>query len=402
MAKLKMIKKMIQSIRDIWLIVGISVFLFALLEGACSFTFLVMDHVTASNTRMFDSRAQADDYRKIPWSEDYFKEFNESSALRWEPYVYWRRKPYNSKYIKVNTDGFRVTPNSEISSENAQPSLRLFMFGGSTMWGTGARDALTIPALLATELRSRGIKVEVVNFGETGYVSTQEVITLLLQLQKGNIPNLVVFYDGGNDTYSAYQQGIAGLPQNEYNRAKEFNLTKRLPEIKRIVVKDTINNLATVRFTKALLRRIGMRKTEQKDEPDYDKGRIVEEAVNLYLNNLELVKSLAVSYKFKYIFYWQPTIFGKNKLSDYEKAEYAREQHLEKFFKETHNILREKTTHPRYEKTFYDLSAIFSHVEEPVYIDWIHLSERGNATIAQAMVEQILYLIPSANGGLPD
>ena len=51
------------------------------------------------------------------------------------------------------------------------------MFGGSTMWGTGARDACTIPSLLARALQGRGMSLEIINFGETGYVRTQEVIT---------------------------------------------------------------------------------------------------------------------------------------------------------------------------------------------------------------------------------
>jgi len=370
--------------RDAWLILGISLLLFALLEVAL--TLLVMDHFAPPDPRNPDVRAKADDYRKVSWGDNYFKAFHESHSERWEPYVYWRRKGYSSQYINIDTTGLRVTPNPEIRSEHVQ---RLFMFGGSTMWGTGARDSFTIPALVATELRNRGIRIEAVNFGETAFVSTQEVIVLLRQLQKGNIPDLVVFYDGVNDTYSAYQQGVAGLAHNESHRVQEFNLLKRLPELKGMVVKDVVSNLATVRLTKDLL---GIGKIESK--PEYD-ARVAEEAVNLYLNNLALVKALAVSYKFKYRFYWQPTIFLKNKLSDYEKAEYDRQQELEKFYEETYRLVREKTTPPREDKSFHDLSAIFLHEEEPIYIDWIHLSERGNAVIAQAMAEEISHLIQS-------
>ncbi|MER3445854.1 MAG: hypothetical protein C4291_03015 [Candidatus Dadabacteria bacterium] len=79
------------------------------------------------------------------------------------------------------------------------------MFGGSTMWGTEARDDFTIPSILSKKLWRRGIRCDIVNFSGSGYVSTQEVIALLIELQRGNIPNLVIFYDGINDTYSAYQ-----------------------------------------------------------------------------------------------------------------------------------------------------------------------------------------------------
>lgn len=377
-------KKVIRFIRDAWLILGIGLLLFTVLEVAL--TLFVVDHFTPPDPRNPDVRAKADDYKKVSWGEDYFEEFNESFSARWEPYVYWRRKPYAGRYITIDSTGVRVTPNPEIGSEHVP---RLFVFGGSTMWGTGARDSFTIPALLATELRSRGIKVEVVNFGETGFVSTQEVITLLRQLQNGNIPDLVVFYDGVNDTYSAYAQGIAGLAQNESHRVQEFNMLKRLPELKGMVLKDALSNLATVRLTKNLL---GIRELESK--PEYN-ARAAEEAVDLYLKNIELVEALALSYKFKCRFYWQPTMFGKNKLSEYEKAEYDSQKHLEKFYDETYRIVREKTTSLRDDKSFHDLSAIFSDEEEPIYIDWMHLSERGNAVIAQVMAEEISHLIQS-------
>lgn len=92
------------------------------------------------------------------------------------------------------------------------------------MWGSGARDSFTIPSLLSQILSEHGISIHVVNYGESGFVSTQEVIALMLQLKKGNIPDVVMFYDGVNDTFSAFQHGIAGIPQNEFNRFREFNL----------------------------------------------------------------------------------------------------------------------------------------------------------------------------------
>lgn len=63
---------------------------------------------------------------------------------------------------------------------------------------------------------------DIINLGETSYVSIQDTILLLRLLQQGVRPDIVVFYDGVNDTFSAYQQGVAGLPQNEFNRQTEF------------------------------------------------------------------------------------------------------------------------------------------------------------------------------------
>ena len=72
------------------------------------------------------------------------------------------------------------------------------------MWGTGWRgheDDFTIRVTCCKgnfSSESMRINVNITNFGESGYVNTQEVIYLFLQLQrKNNIPDIVVFYDRG-------------------------------------------------------------------------------------------------------------------------------------------------------------------------------------------------------------
>ncbi len=270
------------------------------------------------------------------------------------------------------------------------------------MWGTGARDAFTIPSLLAQALQERGMNAEIVNFGETGYVSTQEVITLLLQLRKGNVPDVVIFYDGVNDTYSAYQNGVAGMPQNESNRIKEFNLlnSERLHDIKKTFIRGTLESLSTVRFVKGFLLRINLRKEIksmiERRISDKEEEYLAEQVVNKYMGNMAVVKALANSYGFKFLFYWQPTIFEKNGLSKYEQSVYAGqdEQDIKNFYKKTYSIMR-KTDSLHGDTTFHDVSTIFSDVQESIYNDWFHVNERGNDRITQTMVEGILPLIDS-------
>ena len=99
------------------------------------------------------------------------------------------------------------------------------MLGGSSLWGFGARDNETIPSLLARDLDQRGWRVDLKNLSEIGYVSTQELIALFRELQAGYRPDVVIFYDGVNDTTAALLlEGEAGLTTNEVNRRQEFNL----------------------------------------------------------------------------------------------------------------------------------------------------------------------------------
>jgi lysophospholipase L1-like esterase len=104
-------------------------------------------------------------------------------------------------------------------------TFRIYMFGASTLFGLGARDAHTIPAYLGREIGEKTrCAVEVKNFGQVGYVTTQDVIALLRHLHRGDVPGLAIFYGGANEVYSAIGSGDAGIPQNEDNRRREFNI----------------------------------------------------------------------------------------------------------------------------------------------------------------------------------
>lgn len=195
------ISKFAKLVKDAWLMVGITILLLCCLEGGLSLAFLIKDRFSASD---LDPRARADTYSDPTWVKDYYKELRRSSAAQWRPYVYWRRKPYHGNHINIDANGIRLTPLTKPLQQESRTPVTIFMFGGSTLWGTGVRDAFTIPSIFAKELQNKGVAAEVINFGETGYVSTQEVITLLLQLQKRQLPDFAIFYDGVNDMYSAY------------------------------------------------------------------------------------------------------------------------------------------------------------------------------------------------------
>ena len=197
-------------------------------------------------------RAKADAYpEQLEWVTPYFESLDESAAMRWAPYVYWRRQAYESPYINIDGRGIRRTWQS---GPETIPKRRIFVFGGSAVWGSGARDEFTIPSTLAKTLGQAGVDAEVTNFGESGYVSTQELLTLLLELREGNVPDVAIFYNGPNDVFAAHQQGVAGLPQNEFNRRAEFNLThpSRFAGILKFSVRSFLLKLALVRATREI------------------------------------------------------------------------------------------------------------------------------------------------------
>jgi len=102
-----------------------------------------------------------------------------------------------------NSHGFRGAEFSEIKPPN---SYRIFMVGGSTMFGSGeSSDDTTIPGILQKIFDSDNSitqKIEVINAGISGGNSHSE-FELLMSLNKFQ-PDLVIVYDGWNDLRANY------------------------------------------------------------------------------------------------------------------------------------------------------------------------------------------------------
>jgi lysophospholipase L1-like esterase len=314
-------------------------------------------------------------------------------------YVYWRRQPRRHALISVDERGLRTTVPA-----GSPGGPKIFMFGGSTMWGTGARDEFTIPSILARELARRGVAATVTNYGETGWVTTQELIALEIELREGRRPDLVIFYDGINDTYTAFQQGVAGIPQNEANRVREFNFMKKpVRERLRLIARDAALRLAVRRLLGAFTAADDKGLVVQLDEAapgaslDVEQStRLARQVIDAYWSNVELVRALGEHYKFKSLFYWQPTVSDKPSLTAYEQECRAEMKPIDRFYQQTYAALRDRQLGQPGAPWIQDLTSIFSTVSEPVFVDRFHLGEPGNEMIARQMLPDVLAELDAA------
>lgn len=370
-------KRFFKRLGEVWSIIGITLLLFILIEVFFRVYFLF--------NPVAETRVQADCYQNAGWVEAYYKEFSSCSASRWEPYVYWQRKPFTGTYINVNEQGYRQTITKPHPLSKSNLAIKLFFFGGSSMWGSGVRDTHTLPSLTGNELVKKGFNPDITNFGESGFVSTQEVIKLMAELKQGNIPDVVVFYDGANDIFSSYQSGEAGIPQNEYNREKEFNTLKEKKKSLSVFFLS-LRSLATIQF---ITSRLGSLQSSMPDQAGIDLDLLSDETVRQYNENIRLVNALAKEYGFQAFFYWQPTLFDKSFLTDYEQAELEKAVNLRPFLTAVNDLLFMDDL--LYENIrFNNLGTIFQDFREPLYIDWCHVGERGNELIAKRLAEDIL------------
>jgi hypothetical protein len=305
-------------VKNIWISFGITLLMIAFLGGLlCAGVYAKIYFYGNA-----DPRVKADAYPDQSWVLAYYKEFSESQIAKWVPWVYHRRLPFNGAFINVDDRGVRRTTTPNTVKQTSNQTIRIFMFGGSTMWGTGARDYMTIPSVLTQMLMDNNIHTQIVNYGESGYVSTQEVIALMLQLQEGNIPDIVIFYDGINDVFSSYLENTAGLSINEKNRNVEFNLTNPYSYNGRWIERFLMNfcfatfiKISTIMDPMCMISPPKPGRSMLSSRSYSLNDSLPRDVASRYVNNLRMVNALAKSYRFKTIFYLQPSLFHKRYLS---------------------------------------------------------------------------------------
>jgi hypothetical protein len=345
--------------------------------------------VAISSEKAF-SREKVSYYTSQDWAAQYWDEHRQSIRERYHPYVLWRRVPFKGKTINIDPQGVRLTPGADCSAN----SYRVFAFGGATMWGTGSPDWGTIPAYLQAGLEARrGKPVCVVNFGETGFVATQEVIQLLLQLESGNVPHLVIFYDGINDVYAAYQSGQAGVHENLDPIAAK--LEGGSTRIRFPVPPQWLETWFTFSLLKSLVAKPGVKARNRPKLLNYvtrgiDITTLSNSIVQNYLGKYEVVSALAQKYGFNYFFFWQPVVsVGEKPLTREEqtmKHLLELQRGLGKLYDAVYQTMELESSN--YENLYY-LGHIFDKYDSTIWIDEWHVTPVGNQLIAQKMLDVV-------------
>jgi len=340
-----------------------------------------------------DYRNQADVFKTVDWGPRYFYEYwSAVRNLMWLPYVYGRSRPFAGKYINVNNRGFRQGWNPKPVGETAREPLRVFVFGGSTCWGMGARDDYTVPSELSKILNAK-IKshVEVLNFAENGHVATQSLLTLMMELRRGNVPDIVVFYDGINDSFSAHQNGEAGIPQNEYNRRAEFNVLHK--DMRYLFYRAAMPILfrRSLRLIDKVVN-VFVSKDKNTKLPVALNPELPHSVLSVYSDIMHQVRSYGARYEFESCFFWQPSLFTKKQLTEFEASEKQVNIRYAEILAAVHSKIAGFSELNK-ANGFYDISDIFDDQSEGLYLDFAHVSEKGNQIIAEAMAPEIIEVI---------
>jgi lysophospholipase L1-like esterase len=328
-------------------------------------------------------------YAGAEWAREFWREegLRQGKPRDYVPFRLWGITEWHSDYI--NNDPWMggylrrtMNPGNCIPSNSAN----VWTFGGSTMYGVGVPDWATLPSYLSRELNAGARNcVMVSNFGVEGYVTDQEVILLEEQLKAGGRPDVVIFYDGINDSMSQCPPGPP-TPHGAYRTIKsriEGSLAARI---------DFLQKSYSLRLAGELLARFHHPRSVAFQASEVQ-PRIMS-VMSKYEANMSLVRVLAHAYRFKLYSFWQPLLpYGHKPLVPFEqqmaRADASKLPEDNACLLMMTAVYSEAEHRAAQDGTFVFLGGVFDSTKEPVYIDEGHLGPRGNEVVAQAIASYV-------------
>lgn len=343
------------------------------------------------------------------WAAEFWREerMRHLSRKVYAPFKLWATTEWHSQYINNDeSEGgvWRRTVNPRSSDCSEKRKINVWVFGGSTLYGTGVPDGATIPSYLSRALNAAGSPCTVVtNGGVEGYVSNQELLQLIERLKSGERPDIVVFYDGVNDASAA--GASPGAPSAHFyfgtikNRI-EGSLSGRL---------DFVQESYTMRILGAI--RGSLRPKRFVALPVEQERAKAAASLDNYEANLRLARALSMALHFELYCFWQPSLYyGHKPVVPFEKNVFTvndSEQNV-RWSSVIAKVYEEAERRAGQGGDFVFMGDLFDSIAEPIYLDEAHLGPRGNEVVAQFIAKYVeahsrAYVAPSrVNGRFPN
>ncbi len=326
-------------------------------------------------------------YKDAPWKDQFFKDVAAYQAATsgrqvYEPYSLWKNPDFASATFTV-ADGYRKTVNPPHSAGDSV--VRVWLFGGSTMFCADAPDEWTIASQLSLNLHKQypTKHFEVSNYGLPGFVNDQEAVLLSKLLMDGKRPNLVIFYDGFNEGHlkvgmvKPMAHGFYELYDQIYRSIKErlwANLVWK-SSLLTLVMRSRSDGIKFEKNTTVLQERS-------------------EAVCTHYTSTFTFVQNLAKTYGFQAAFFWQPSLLTTAKPLTQEETALRNivEASNGQCYKILHATVRKQIfDNPAFAQLpIYDINNAFDAVQAPTFVDYAHLSYRGNEAIAGSIARCLL------------
>ena len=292
-----------------------------------------------------------------PWAPAYFKEL-ETLPSKVDFMLGYHLTDFDGRYITI-ADGHRV------SYTPSDPEITVWFFGGSTLFGIGQRDDHTIPSVVARAAEADGLRIRAVNYGAAGFLNWQSLEQFEQLLSAGvPPPDLVVFYEGINETGVAFERTELG--------------DVRRGSISRFAISDE---------EKDMIRGAPDNTGKMDYDADGRRNQVMEElAADQYRRGSMLIDALAESYGVPLVRFWQPSPFAK--------VPTPSDDELWKRLKLDPAGLPDSKQ--RYEAVLarsgvaaIDLTTVLDGVDRPIYFDGAHTNELGARIVGNAIYRDI-------------
>jgi lysophospholipase L1-like esterase len=330
-------------------------------------------------------------YAGAAWVPDFFRE---QSLRLASPYTYvpfrvsgltqWHGKYFNNDEHPTGVWRRTVNPEGGCQQHPEQHAeTSVWVFGGSTVYGTGVPDWATLPSYLSRNLNRDGRAcVVVTNFGNESYVTTQELILLIEQLKRGGRPDIVIFYDGFNDAH------VGMAASDPWSTHYGMGIIKARAEGSFQGRFDFVHRLHTVRVVDAA-RQLLERRIETLNAEELRAKAIA--VVDNYEANQNIAGALGQAYRFRFYGFWQPMLFyGRKPLVPFEQQLVQLDMSPKSPFDARPVVAAYQEAERRASKAgFVDLADLFDSVPEPIYNDEAHLGPHGNELAASAIAKYI-------------
>lgn len=288
-------------------------------------------------------------------NKEIVEEVIKSNSFEYTPWVDYKNIDFSGKY--VNTKGFirKSVPDKVTNADKPKP-LKIYLFGGSTMFGFNVMDNETIASALGNVYKedcSDCPSIEIYNYGIPAYYSYNELILLNHLIYSGNKPDIAIFLDGLNE-FVIVQAARQRVPWFYY-RLKE--------NIKN--VKDSTLSLFQLK-------------------PGESISSTSKEAATNYLSNITYASQLCNDNNISPLFFIQPTPYYKypNKKND-PIVDTSSNELLATGYK----LLESECDTTR---KIYFLGNVLENEKGLPFIDQFHYSPSMNRRIAEEIYERLI------------
>ena len=287
--------------------------------------------------------------------------------------------------------------------------FRIIMLGGSTVEGVGAESPTqNLPGQLRRLLGERATRVgltahervEVINAGVAGYHSGLEYLSLLVDLVDYQ-PDLVIFYDGWNDSRRSI--ALAAEPDQGAFRDSTHRLNaQRVNDSYRVGGALRHLGLAVAVESALFLQRTAVGFAVRELVEDYFIISPMEEvapsdavtSARFYGQNIELAIGLARQRGFAIAAFLQPLIGvdGRARPDELSLINSDMTERRSLFYRHAREGLgRLRSEYAGEDVCVADISeSALRGAEGPVYKDWGHLLGAGNTAVAETIISELV------------